>query len=126
MRAHAARALARHTLRTKSAADSPGTAVSLTSGPRGACSRSRSSSNSIPICRSSPRRRELLRQIGIEFALLLLRAQAPRGPDVSETAVPGESAADFVRRVCRAKARAAWARIKERSIRSYPVLAADT
>ena len=74
----------------------------------------------------SPRRRELRRQIGIEFELLVLREQAPRGPDVNETAVPGESAGDFVRRVCRAKARAAWARIEERRIRSYPVLAADT
>jgi septum formation protein len=74
----------------------------------------------------SPRRRELLRQVGIEFELLLLREQAPRGPDVTETVFPGESAADFVRRVCRAKARAAWSRIEERRIHSYPVLAADT
>jgi len=74
----------------------------------------------------SPRRRELLRQIGIDFELLLVRERAPRGPDVSETALPGESVKDFVRRVCRAKASAAWARVKERSIRSHPVLAADT
>jgi len=74
----------------------------------------------------SPRRRELLRQIGIEFELILLREQAPRGPDVSETVFPGETAENFVRRVCRAKARAAWTRVEERSIRSYPVLAADT
>ena len=40
----------------------------------------------------SPRRRELLRQIGVEFELLLLRERAPRGPDVSETVFPGESA----------------------------------
>lgn len=74
----------------------------------------------------SPRRRELLRQIGIEFELLLLREQAPRGPDVSETVSPGETPADFVRRVCRAKTRAAWARIEERRIQSYPVFASDT
>lgn len=74
----------------------------------------------------SPRRRELLRQIGVEFELLLLRERAPRGPDVSETVFPGESAEDYVRRVCRAKVRAAWSRIEERHIRSYPVLAADT
>ncbi len=74
----------------------------------------------------SPRRRELLRQIGIDFELLLVRERAPRGPDVSETVLPGESVEDFVRRVCRAKASAAWARVKERSIRSHPVLAADT
>jgi len=74
----------------------------------------------------SPRRRELLRQIGIEFELILLREQSPRGPDVSETIFRGESAQDYVRRVCRAKARAAWTRVEERSIRSYPILAADT
>ncbi len=74
----------------------------------------------------SPRRRELLRQIGVEFELLLLRERAPRGPDVSETVFPGESGEDYVRRVCRAKVRAAWSRIEERHIRSYPVLAADT
>ena len=74
----------------------------------------------------SPRRRELLRQIGIDFELLLVRERAPRGPDVSETVLPGESVEDFVRRVCRAKAGAAWARVQERSIRPHPVLAADT
>jgi len=74
----------------------------------------------------SPRRRDLLRQIGMEFEPLLVRERAPRGPDVDETVFPGESVDDFVRRVCRAKACAAWSRVKERSIRSRPVLAADT
>ena len=74
----------------------------------------------------SPRRRDLLRQIGIEFEPLLVRERAPRGPDVDETPFPGEPMDDFVRRVCRAKAQAAWARVEERSIRSRPVLAADT
>ena len=74
----------------------------------------------------SPRRRELLRQIGIEFEPLMVRERAPRGPDVGESAIPGESVDDFVRRVCRAKASAAWMRVEERSIRSQPVLAADT
>ena len=74
----------------------------------------------------SPRRRELLRQIGIDFEVILLRERSPRGPDVSETVFPGESAGDFVRRVCRAKTRAAWTRVEERGIRLYPVLSADT
>ena len=74
----------------------------------------------------SPRRRELLRQIGMEFEPLLIRERAPRGPDVDETAIPGESMDDFVRRVCRAKAGAAWMRVEERRIRSLPVLAVDT
>ncbi len=74
----------------------------------------------------SPRRRDLLRQIGVEFEPLLVRERAPRGPDVDETVLPGESMDDFVRRVCRAKACAAWTRVEERSIRSHPVLVADT
>jgi len=74
----------------------------------------------------SPRRRELLRQIGIDFEVVLLRERQPRGPDVNETVFPGEAAGDFVRRVCRAKTRAAWTHVEERGIRLYPVLSADT
>ena len=75
---------------------------------------------------ASPRRRELLRQIGIGFEPLLLRERAPRGPDVSEATRPGESPDDYVRRVCRAKAGVAWRRILERGLVRNPVLAADT
>ena len=74
----------------------------------------------------SPRRRELLRQIGIEFEPLLLRERSPRGPDVSEVTLPGESPEDYVRRICSAKAGVAWARILERGLVRHPVLAADT
>jgi len=74
----------------------------------------------------SPRRRELLRQIDVEFEVLMLRERSPRGPDVSETVFPGESPEDYVRRVCRAKVRAAWSRIGDRRMRPLPVLAADT
>ena len=74
----------------------------------------------------SPRRRDLLRQIGVDFEPLLVRERAPRGPDVDETVLPGESMDEFVRRVSRAKACAAWTRVEERSIRSRPVLVADT
>jgi len=74
----------------------------------------------------SPRRRELLQQIGIPFELLALRERAPRGPDVSETVFPGESPEAYVRRVCRAKVRAAWTRVRERGLEPQPVLAADT
>lgn len=74
----------------------------------------------------SPRRRELLRQIGIDFEVILLRERMPRGPDVNETVFPGEAAGDFVRRVCRAKTRTAWTHVENRGIRLYPVLSADT
>lgn len=74
----------------------------------------------------SPRRRELLRQIGVDFEVILLREHLPRGPDVNETVFPGEAAGDFVRRVCRAKTRTAWTQVENRGIRLYPVLSADT
>jgi septum formation protein len=74
----------------------------------------------------SPRRRELLKQIGVGFELLLFREAAERGPDVDESVRPGEPPGDYVRRVCREKAAAAWARIEQRRLRRLPVLAADT
>ena len=55
-----------------------------------------------------PRRRELLRQIGIDFELLLLRSDGPRGADVTEEVLPGESALDYVARVANEKAAFAW------------------
>ena len=75
---------------------------------------------------ASPRRRELLRQIGVGFEPLLLRERAPRGPDVTEAPLPGESPDDYVRRICSTKVGVAWKRIVERGLVRQPVLAADT
>lgn len=74
----------------------------------------------------SPRRRELLRQIGVGFEMLLLRDHRDRGPDVDETPLAGESPDDYVRRVCRLKAEAGWQRLVERRLPQLPVLSADT
>jgi septum formation protein len=74
----------------------------------------------------SPRRRDLLQQIGVPYEVLLLREHAARGTDVSEDPLPGESPDNYVRRVCEAKAEAGWRRIVERRLRRKPVLAADT
>lgn len=74
----------------------------------------------------SPRRRELLRQIGVGYEMLLLREQGKRAPDVDESVHPGESPDDYVRRVCRAKASAGWLRVEQRKLPHHPVLAADT
>lgn len=61
----------------------------------------------------SPRRAELLTQVGIAFSV--------RPADVDETARPGEPAADYVRRMARAKAAAV-----QRQHPGPPVLGADT
>jgi septum formation protein len=74
----------------------------------------------------SPRRRELLRQIGVGFESLLLRDGRDRTPDVDETPLAGEAPDDYVQRVCRAKAETGWQRLMERRLRPLPVLAADT
>jgi septum formation protein len=49
----------------------------------------------------SPRRRELLKQIGVSFEVLVLRENPTRGSDVDESQLPGELPGDYVRRVCR-------------------------
>jgi septum formation protein len=75
----------------------------------------------------SPRRRELLAQIGVRFEPLLFRTGARADPDTDETALPGEPADEYVRRVTRMKANAAWARVTQRrGLQRKPVLAADT
>lgn len=82
--------------------------------------------NKIYLASKSPRRRELLRQIGVEFELLLLRGEGPRGPDVSEEVLPNEKAEDYVVRVTREKAEQAWKIMMVRRLPLRPVLAADT
>lgn len=74
----------------------------------------------------SPRRRELLKQIGIGYEMLLLREDPVRGADVDETPQPGEDPHDYVRRVAEAKAATGWLRIGQRRLPRLPVLAADT
>jgi septum formation protein len=80
----------------------------------------------IYLASKSPRRRELLRQIGVEFELLLLRDQSPRGPEVSEEVLPGEKPEDYVARVTREKAEYASKTMAWRRLPVRPILAADT
>ncbi|NHZ32199.1 MULTISPECIES: nucleoside triphosphate pyrophosphatase [Massilia] len=80
----------------------------------------------IYLASKSPRRRELLRQIGVEFELLTLRNDTPRGPDVTEVVHPGEAAIDYVARVANEKAAFGWNMVQNRRLTLRPVLAADT
>ncbi|MDB5769640.1 MAG: septum formation inhibitor Maf [Burkholderia sp.] len=80
----------------------------------------------IYLASKSPRRRELLRQVGVEFELLLLRDASPRGPEVSEEVHPGEKAGDYVARVTREKAEYAANTMSWRRLPMRPILAADT
>ncbi len=74
----------------------------------------------------SPRRRDLLRQIGVRFEPLVLRLAQPRGPDIDETPHDGESAAVFAARVATAKASFGLQVLGMRHLAVHPVLAADT
>jgi septum formation protein len=80
----------------------------------------------IYLASKSPRRRELLRQVGIDFELLLLRSDGPRGADVTEEVLPGEAPLDYVARVAREKAAFAADLVVRRRMASRPVLSADT
>ena len=80
----------------------------------------------IYLASKSPRRRELLRQVGIDFELLLLRSDGPRGPDVTEEVLPGEAPLDYVARVAREKAAFAADLVVRRRMTPRPVLGADT
>jgi septum formation protein len=81
---------------------------------------------SLYLASRSPRRRELLSQIGVRFHLLLFRSRADSEPDVNEDVLPEESPAAYVERVALAKAEAGWKRLLQRNLPRAPVLAADT
>lgn len=80
----------------------------------------------IYLCSQSPRRRELLKQIGINFQMLLLRSDPRRSVDVNESPLDGELAEPYVRRICLEKARVGSESLRLRNLPPFPVLAADT
>jgi septum formation protein len=74
----------------------------------------------------SPRRRELLQQIGADFELLLLRDKGPRGPDVIENVLLNENPQDYVQRVTAKKAEFAHRIMLARNLPRHAILSADT
>ncbi len=75
----------------------------------------------------SPRRRELLAQIGVKFEPLLFREGPRQDADTDEAVRSGEQPGDYVRRVTHLKAEAAWQRVvMRRGLQRKPVLSADT
>jgi septum formation protein len=75
----------------------------------------------------SPRRRELLAQIGVRHEPLLFREGSRADAQVHEDPHPGEHPDDYVRRVTQLKADSAWERVlMRRGIMRKPILAADT
>jgi len=74
----------------------------------------------------SPRRRELLTQVGIRFDLMLFRVGPREDREVDETWFAGEEPEAYVQRVARAKAAFGAQLLAPRSLPPRPVLAADT
>jgi septum formation protein len=74
----------------------------------------------------SPRRRELLAQIGVRFHLLLFRARPGEMVDVDESTLGGEAPEAYVERMARTKVDAGWQRMQQRNLPRAPVLSADT
>ena len=72
----------------------------------------------IYLASASPRRRELLRQLGVQFEAI--------PSNILEVRQTGESPADYVLRVARDKAQFVAKQVKERGLPVFPVLGADT
>lgn len=72
----------------------------------------------------SPRRRQLLDQLGVAHALLL--PDPHEDAEAIEQVLPGESPAAYVQRVTGLKLDAALARLKRRGLPPAPILCSDT
>lgn len=83
-----------------------------------------SSHSLLYLASQSPRRLQLLGQLGIQPALLL--PDAEEDAEALETVKPGESPLAYVKRVTAAKGKAAWTRLEKRALPPAPILVADT
>jgi septum formation protein len=81
---------------------------------------------SIYLASRSPRRRELLSQIGVRFQVLMFRGKPETDAELDEAVLEGETPSVYVERIARAKAQAGWKRLEQRSLPRAAVLAADT
>lgn len=80
----------------------------------------------IYLASKSPRRQELLRQLGVPYEVLRLREAPERGADIVEGAADSEPALHYVERIARTKATVGWQRMRNRILAEHPVLGADT
>lgn len=78
----------------------------------------------IYLASASPRRAELLKQIGVNFQMLL--ADRTENVEILEEPRSKELPADYVQRVAKLKLDAARRRLAKRRLREAPILCADT
>jgi septum formation protein len=74
----------------------------------------------------SPRRRELLKQLGVLYEIVLLREDLTRGADVDETPFANEAPDSYVLRMAGTKAEVAAHYLGKRTLPATPVIAGDT
>ena len=74
----------------------------------------------------SPRRRELLTQVGVRFDTIAFRGPPREDREIDETPLAGEAPVYYVQRVAQAKAAHGWRIVGWRKLFPQPVLAADT
>ncbi len=72
----------------------------------------------IYLASKSPRRKELLTQIGINFEVLAI--------DIPEEVHQNENYLDYSTRICQEKSLAAWQYVKDNNLDTHPILTADT
>lgn len=82
-------------------------------------------SQRIYLASQSPRRRELLNLIGVDFVALILRS-SPGRQDVLEIPQTHEAPADFALRMAMEKSQSGWKVMGLRKLAALPVLGADT
>ena len=80
--------------------------------------------NFVYLASQSPRRRQLLEQIGVQYELLL--ATPEEDAESLELVLPNEVPLTYVKRVTQLKLEAAVQRMKQRGLPNAPVLCADT
>ena len=81
----------------------------------------------IYLASQSPRRRQLLDQLGVRHVGLLPAAGAEAdAAEALEAPLPGELPADYVQRITALKLKAARLRLKQRGLPEAPILCADT
>ncbi|HNJ76023.1 MAG TPA: Maf family protein [Azospira sp.] len=80
----------------------------------------------IHLASRSPRRRELLTQIGVAFDTLIFRDGTRADKETDETPLKNEDPLAYVQRVARVKAEHGWRCVGWRRLLAQPVLSADT
>ncbi|WP_310646076.1 Maf family protein [Limnohabitans sp.] len=83
-----------------------------------------SESKFVYLASQSPRRRQLLEQLGVRYELLL--ADDTEDAEALEAVLPNEAPRAYVQRVTLLKLEAALARMKRRGLLAAPVLCSDT